>query len=213
LDEYTTVASDPKPIAEVEGAILAGGRSRRMGQEKLLLPFRGATALQAIFEAMTPLVGRLRLVGRGPVPGLPQLTAQPDLYPGLGPLSGIHASLATAEADRVLVVACDLPFVTTGFLRGMLEALSPDIDAVVPCPGDEPVAVCAIYRVACLGNLSDRLERRALAASAFTKSLRARFLDDRDLSRIDPSGRCLLNLNTPLDYEKAQHILQNESKT
>ena len=213
MDEYITVASAPKPGAAVEGAILAGGKSRRMGREKLLLPFRGATVIQTISGALVPLVGRLRLIGREPIPGLPLLTAQPDLHPGLGPLSGIHAALETAEADRVLVVACDLPFVTTSFLRGLIEALSPELDAVVPCPGGEPVAVCALYRVTCLGSLSPRLERRELAASAFAKSLRARFLDDRDLSRLDPSGRCLLNLNTPLDYAKAREILENESKT
>ncbi len=213
MDEYITAASSPKPGAAVEGAILAGGKSRRMGREKLLLPFRGATVIQIVCDALLPVVERLRLIGREPIPGLPRLPAQPDLHPGLGPLSGIHAALATAEADRVLVVACDLPFVTTAFLRGLLEALAPDIDAVVPCPGGEPVAVCALYRVACLGELSRRLERRELAAHAFASALRARFLDDRDLSRLDPSGTCLLNLNTPLDYQKAQEILRNESKT
>jgi len=213
LDEYITVASSPKPGAAVEGAILAGGKSRRMGREKLLLPFRGSTVVQAISEALLPLVARLRLIGREPIPSLPQLLAQPDLYPGLGPLSGIHAALATSEADRVLVVACDLPFVTTAFLRGLLEALSPELEAVVPCPGGEPVAVCALYRVSCLDRLASRLERRELAASSFASSLRARFLDDRDLSKFDPSGRCLLNLNTPSDYDKAREILENESKT
>ena len=182
-----------------------------MGRDKLLLPFGGGTVLQAISEALLPLVERLRLIGREPTRGRP--AAQPDLHPGLGPLSGIHAALATAEADRVLVVACDLPFVTTAFLGGLVEGLSPELDAVVPCPGGEPVAVCALYRVTCLEDLAARLERQALAASDFAGSLRARFLDDRDLSRLDPSGHCLLNLNTPLDYEKAREILRNESKT
>jgi molybdopterin-guanine dinucleotide biosynthesis protein A len=213
LHEYITVTSAPKPGAGVEGAILAGGQSRRMGRDKLLLPFGGGTVLQAISKALLPLVERLRLIGREPTPGFPFPATQPDLRPGLGPLSGIHAALATAEADRVLVVACDLPFVTTAFLRGLLEGLSPSLDAVVPCPGGEPVAVCALYRVSCLEGLAGRLERAELAATDFAKSLRARFLDDHDLSRLDPFGRCLLNLNTPLDYEKALRILRNESKT
>jgi len=213
LDEYTTVVPTPKPRKGVEGAILAGGKSLRMGQEKLLLPFRDGTVLKAISEALLPLVERLRLIGREPIPGTPGTEAQPDFHPGLGPLSGIHAALATAKADRILIVACDLPFVTTAFLRGLVEALTPELDAVVPCPGGKPVAVCALYRVTCLDSLAGRLERRELEASLFAKSLRARFLDDRDLSRLDPSGHCLLNLNTPLDYEKAREILRNESRT
>jgi molybdopterin-guanine dinucleotide biosynthesis protein A len=110
-------------------------------------------------------------------------------------------------------VACDLPFVTTAFLRGLVERISPDREAVVPCPGGEPVAVCAVYRVAGLGNLEQRLARRELAARDFARSLNARFLDDCDLRKLDPTGRCLLNLNTPLDYEKACEILENESKS
>jgi molybdopterin-guanine dinucleotide biosynthesis protein A len=184
-----------------------------MGRDKLLLPLGEGTMLETVFGALLPLVERLRLIGRESVPGLPLEAVQPDIHPGLGPLSGIHAALATANADRVLVVACDLPFVTTVFLRGLVEALSPDLDAVVPCPGGQPVAVCALYRVTCLEAVAARIERRELAASDFARSLRARFLGDSDLSRLDPSGRCLLNLNTPLDYEKARESLRNESKT
>ncbi len=211
MDEYIKTPFAPKPRAGIEGAILAGGRSRRMGRDKLFLRFGAKTAHERISEAMHPVVERLRVVGREASPKLPE--AQPDVHPGLGPLSGIHAALATAAADRVLAVACDFPLVTTSFLRGLVEALSPDWDAVVPCPGGEPVAVCAVYRVACLDEAARRLERRELAAGDFAKSLHARFLDDLDLARLDPSRPCLLNVNTPHDLERARAVLRNESKT
>jgi molybdopterin-guanine dinucleotide biosynthesis protein A len=213
LHEYITIPGGSQPGTDVEGAILAGGDSRRMGRDKALLPIGGRTLLEAVAEALAPVVGRIRIIGRGLAPELPLVGAQPDLYPGRGPLSGIHAALATAEAERVLVVACDLPFVTTAFLRGLVEALSPEWDAVVPCPGRNPVAVCAVYRITCLKNVEERIARGELAARDFARSLNARFLDDADLERLDPSGRCLLNLNTPLDYEKAAAMLGNESKT
>jgi molybdopterin-guanine dinucleotide biosynthesis protein A len=213
LHEYITIPGGPQPPTDVEGAILAGGDSRRMGRDKALLPIGGRTFLEAIADALAPVVGRMRLIGRGPAPELPRVGAQPDLLPGRGPLSGIHAALATAEAGRVVVVACDLPFVTTAFLRGLVDALSPSWDAVVPCPGGNPVAVCAVYRIACLRNVEDRIARGELAARELARSLNARLLDDVELSRLDPSGRCLLNLNTPLDYEKAVRIVGNESKT
>jgi molybdopterin-guanine dinucleotide biosynthesis protein A len=110
-------------------------------------------------------------------------------------------------------VACDLPFVTTRFLRGLVEAMSSDADAVIPSPGGEPVAVCALYRVNCLGALESRLVRGERTARDFAKSLKARFLDDPEILALDPAGRCLLNLNTPEDYERALAILRNESIT
>ena len=91
LEEYTTTVGRSKPGAMPDGAILAGGASRRMGRDKLFLRFGARTALERVSEAMTPLVGRLRVVGRAPSAGLPE--AQPDLYPGLGPLAGVHAAL------------------------------------------------------------------------------------------------------------------------
>ncbi len=200
-------------MADLEGAILAGGESRRMGRDKALLPIGRRTFLEAIVDALRPLVERIRVVGRESAEGLAFGNAQPDLYPGHGPLSGIHAALATAEAGRVLVVACDLPLVTTAFLRGLVGELPPELDAVVPCPAGNPIAVCALYRTTCLQNVEERLARRELAAGDFAKSLNARFLDDADLGRLDPSGQCLLNLNTPMDYERAKEILGNESKT
>ncbi len=211
MDEYIKTAFAPKPGAGVEGAILAGGGSRRMGRDKLFLRFGDKTALQLVSEAIRPVVERLRLIGREPGPALP--AAEPDIHPGLGPLSGIETALATSAADRVLVVACDLPLVTTPFLRGLVEALSTEDDAIVPCPGGEPLAVCAVYRVTCLEEVTRRLARRELSAQAFVRSLKARFLDDLDLGRLDPSGRCLLNLNTPQELHRARAILRNESKT
>jgi molybdenum cofactor guanylyltransferase len=211
LDEYITTAFSPKPGAAVEGAILAGGGSRRMGRDKLFLRFGDKTALELVSDAIRPLVGRLRLIGREPAPDLP--AAEPDIHPGLGPLSGIETALATSSADRILVVACDLPLVTTPFLRGLVEALSTEHDAVVPSPGGEPIPVCAVYRVGCLEGVTLRLARRELSAQAFVRSLKTRFLDDLDLARLDPSRRCLFNLNTPQDLDRARAILRNESKT
>lgn len=211
LDEYTTTAFGPKPARAIEGAILAGGRSRRMGRDKLFLRLGAKTAFERLTEAIRPLVERVRVVGRAPALDLPE--AQPDLHPGLGPLSGIHAALATSAADRVLVVACDFPLLTTAFLRGLIEALSPEYDAVVPCPGGQPLAVCSVYRASCAEEAERRIETGRLAARDFARSVRARFLDDLDLSRLDPAGQCLLNVNTPQDLDRARAILQNESKT
>jgi molybdopterin-guanine dinucleotide biosynthesis protein A len=208
LHEYTTISLASKPREGLEGAILAGGKSRRMGKDKLLLPFGSTTVLGTVRRAIEPLVQRLRIVGREPSAAFAPLPSQPDLYPRLGPLSGIHAALATAEFDRVLIVACDLPFVTTEFLRGLVERLSPELDAVIPCPGGEPLAVCAIYRTRCLETLTARLKRPDLAAREFARSLKARFLDDSDLRTLDPSGRALLNLNTPRDYRRALAALE-----
>jgi molybdopterin-guanine dinucleotide biosynthesis protein A len=200
-------------LSDTEGVILAGGASRRMGRDKLLLSLNRRPVLERLMAAIEPLTDRVRLIGRDVVPAWPgwnegRLTARADIFPGLGPLAGIHTALATAESPVILVVACDLPFVTTAFLRGLLERLTPEADAVVPSPASGPIPVCAVYRTSALAEAESRLRRRELAARDFVDALRARFVSGEELERLDPDGRCLLNLNTPADFETALRIAE-----
>ena len=201
-------------MTQLEGAILVGGRSRRMGRDKSGLLVGGQPMLDRIIDAVSPIVGRLRLVGSGPTgdKGITSSIAtayehQPDLEPGLGPLAGIHAAMSTAEAPAVLIVACDLPFVTERFLRGLCAALTAEHEAVVPKDASgRLVAVCAVYRTSCLSSLELRLKRHELAARDFAASIRTRYLEGETLLALDPKGLCLKNINTPAELEEARRI-------
>ena len=195
----------PEFALDIEGAILAGGRSSRMGRDKSALVLGGVSVLERVGGSMVPLVARIRVIGdrvtepRGYV-------VQPDLRPGLGPLSGIHAALATAESSTVLVVACDLPFVTTELLAGIIELMEDGTEAVVPRVSGRAVPVCALYRRACLDRLQARLDRGELKAQQFVASLATTYVDEDVLARLDPQGICLKNINTPEDFDQAQTI-------
>jgi molybdopterin-guanine dinucleotide biosynthesis protein A len=197
-------------LSDTEGAILAGGESRRMGRDKLLLSLGGRPILDRIEAALAPLSRPIRLIGRDEVPGPARrsLTPRNDIFPGLGPLSGIHTALAVAESPAIIVVACDLPFVTTAFLTGLLERLTSEVDAVVPCPASGPVPVCAVYRASIVAEAESRIRRRDLATRGFVDAVRTRFVAGRDLEELDPDDRCLLNLNTPADYETALRLAE-----
>ncbi|MGH9461560.1 MAG: molybdenum cofactor guanylyltransferase [Vicinamibacteria bacterium] len=196
----------------IEAAILAGGQSQRMGRDKAWLRLRdpaGPTLIEALIELLRPEYEPLRiLAGESPEPyAALGLAVQPDLRPRSGPLGGIHTALSTAERDIVLVVACDLPFLTRGFLRGLSSLLSGH-DAVVPRPGDVPVPVCALYSRRCLPALEARLQGGDLKAADFLDDLSVYWVEGEELARLNPQGNALFNLNTPEDLEKAQSILR-----
>lgn len=195
----------PKPL-DLEGAILLGGASRRMGRDKSRAVLAGRTLLEWAVANLAPLVSRLRVVGANE--GSLEIEAVQDLYRGLGPLAGIHTALVTARSTKVLVLACDLPFATTRFLSGLAGKLGPDDGAVVPCPASGPVPVCAVYRTSCAAGIERRLLERKLSARAFVEALPARLVDDSELAILDPGGRALLNVNTPEDLEKASRLLE-----
>jgi molybdenum cofactor guanylyltransferase len=179
-----------------------------MGRDKALLELGGRRFTSLVRDAMLPLVERVRIIGSRPSGAREDVDddteTQPDLKPGLGPLSGIHAALATAREDVVLVVACDLPFVTTSFLRGLLDRLGPHVEAVVPVDRSGPVPVCTPYRVTALAALERRLGRGELSARDFIAALETRAVTGVELEELDPDGLCLRNVNTPFDYEDAR---------
>ena len=94
-------------------AVLAGGQSRRMGRDKALLQLGDQTLIERVLAAAHPL-GYPRLIIGDPAAyahlGLP---VHPDRHPGLGPLGGLYTALSTTDAP-VLLLACDLPFLTSG---------------------------------------------------------------------------------------------------
>lgn len=109
-------------MVEVTGIIVAGGRSSRMGQDKALLRLGGVTVLERIAAVLGQVTKRVIAVTRDPEQyrelGL-EMTA--DLYPGLGPLSGIHAGLSASNTEWGIVVACDMPLVQPEILRALLS--------------------------------------------------------------------------------------------
>ena len=107
------------------GFVLTGGRSSRMGRDKALLPIEGSLLVERTAERVRAAAGSVTLIGapaRYAHLGLPVL---PDLVedggPG-GPICGLHTALKTTRADWNLVVACDMPGLTAGFLSDLLAA-------------------------------------------------------------------------------------------
>lgn len=195
---------------KIEGAVLVGGASRRMGTDKAELMLGDQRVVDRLRETLRPLVTRVRLVGRSKDGS--GSDCEPDRLPGRGPLGGIHTALKTAREEAVLIVGCDLPFVSRALLEGLIAAASetPEADAVVACPSRGPVPVCAIYRARCLAPLQARLESGALRATDFVESLNLRRLGPEELKRLDPEEQALFNMNDPSDYETARAIFRRE---
>ena len=107
-----------------EAAILAGGASRRMGQDKTLLPIGNRSLIEIVAAQLTSLFHRVRIIANEEEKFADlNLPIQPDIRPGCGPLGGIHSALATAQQDTVFVAGCDFPFLTTSFIKGLAELL------------------------------------------------------------------------------------------
>lgn len=198
-----------KAIDSIEGFILAGGESRRMGRDKARLVLGGKTFLERIVAELAPVVVSVGIVGSFrdddfAVNGRP-LQVVPDVFERWGALGGLHAALSATRTDWALIVACDMPFVTRDlFLH--LAGLREDYDSVAPLQADgRPQPLCGLYRAERCRPATEKLikvgERRPVT---LLQSLRTRWVAFAELAGMEGANRFFANVNTPEDYARAQ---------
>lgn len=173
--------------------ILAGGKSRRMGRAKALLPALGRTLIEYVATRLQPEFEELLVAGPGPLPAGLEAHRVSDRLRGAGPLAGIEAGLRTARHDVLFAVACDMPRVTRRLAKRAVAACA-GFDAAVPRVGGLPEPVCAAYARSAAAPIADFLDRGGRRAAEALEGLRVSWLDDVD-------ALALSNLNTPAEYE------------
>ena len=195
--------------------ILAGGKSSRMGRDKASLILDGEFLLERLIRVTSPLVSDIVIMlyqGQN----LPcafnsvdtNIILGRDSVSHQGPLQGISdaADLLPQYSELVFVLACDLPFLTTGWLEKMLSALieSPEIDIVVSKQGQFLNPLIAVYRKHVFMKVESYLE--------IDKRSCLVLLDENPHKSLEPpSGfpTILSNINTPDDYEAALQELRS----
>jgi molybdopterin-guanine dinucleotide biosynthesis protein A len=202
----------------VDGVILAGGQSRRMGQDKALLSLGGRTLLQRVIDVLAPICSELILVTNDPERYTSfALRAVPDIFPGTGSLGGLYTGLAASRSEGAVAVACDMPFLNAALLNYLVEQSS-DVDAVVPdlstvaaTAGDRPKAkqldlhpLHAVYRRACLAPIEEQLRAGDLRMMGFFERVKVRYVKRADVMRFDQQLRSFFNVNTPEEWAQAE---------
>ena len=202
-------------VLGVSAAILAGGRARRLGgADKASLTVGRARIIDRQLAALSAVADDIRIVGHDPAryAGL-GVRVIPDAIPDAGPLGGIYSALLDARHDRVLIVACDLPFVTVALLARLVEEsrAATDADAVVPRSGRGLEPLCAIYTTRCAAAARDRIGEGRLQAAGLLDAVRTRILEPDALAPYD-EGALFENVNTPHDYERARGWVELNEK-
>lgn len=184
--------------SHITGAILAGGRSTRMGTDKALLTIEGQPVIQRVGVALHNVVERCILIADNASPyAFLDLPSYPDIYKNAGPLAGIHSALTHSRSDSVFILSCDLPLVTSEMIFYIIQNQTARMATVV-ANGNCTQPLCGVYRRRLLPILADHLQRGQYSV--------LRFLEVIDPTIIDVSSSAetpfpaLLNMNTPEEY-------------
>ncbi|MEC0242040.1 molybdenum cofactor guanylyltransferase [Paenibacillus dokdonensis] len=202
-------------MTEMTGVVLAGGKSSRMGKNKALLRMNGSeTVIESVIQSMAAVTSRIIIsandtqvyedLGHGIVS---------DLFPMMGPLSGLHAALTVAKTPWVIVSACDLPFVSERifkYLKEMIEKQAtgkkePAYQGFIPLVDGRIQPLVAAYHISALPSLEKSLAESKLRMTDWLKELRICYIPEEQIrseAGVDP-GREFFNMNNPVDYKQA----------
>lgn len=192
----------------LEGVVLAGGRSRRLGVDKALLQFGDTPLLRIVVDRVARVCSRV-LVAVDRPDRYQELALSADFVadesPGHGPLSGLQSGLRACGTEHALVVACDLPFLNVRLLRHMAE-LPRSYQALVPRQGRRWQPLHAVYARSCLETVDEMLSDGGGSMRQLLSRLVVQPLDEREIRRLDPDGLSLLNINRRSDLSRARAL-------
>lgn len=97
--------------------ILAGGLSSRIGRDKARITLQRKSLLARIKEEAAKT-------------GWAVHTVRKDAVERCGPLGGIYTALKKAQAEIVLFLACDMPWISAALLKQLAGSIKPKTAAV-----------------------------------------------------------------------------------
>ena len=187
--------------------LLAGGRSRRMGVDKATLLVSGEPLWKRQLRVISDLRPGAVWVSARTVPSWcpAEIEVVTDKPPSRGPLSGIVAGLRRLQSSHLLVLAIDLPQMTTEHLRNLCALARPGT-GVIPFHGDYFEPLCAIYPVDALVAAETALTSGDVSLQHFAQSLLLK--SQVQVYELASEERPLyLNMNTPSDVPERMREL------
>lgn len=191
--------------ADVAAAILAGGTARRFGgRDKSRLIVRGRSIIVRQVEVLQRVAAQIFIVSNDASRFADLgLDVHPDLVPGAGAMGGLYTALEASRADRVVVVACDMPFLDSAVLNRLVDlAAGADAAWVRSAGGPEPLLAC--YRRDARFAVRKAIDGGRLTLAGLAAVLDVRELAADDLEAFGRVEELLANLNSPADHRKVE---------
>lgn len=194
------------------GFVLAGGKSTRMGEDKAALSVGGQTLLDTALAAVRAVAREVYIVGS------PELYSGhgrtfADIFPGCGPLGGIHTALSHTTTEFNLILAVDTPFLSAKLLAYLAErALESRAMVTAPVIKAYPQPLCAVYARDFLSIAATALKAGNYKIVPLFPEGRTLPIEEAELARFAFTAEMFDNLNTREDLERARRRGPDKSR-
>jgi molybdopterin-guanine dinucleotide biosynthesis protein A len=196
--------------------ILAGGKSLRLGYDKVLETIGNKSLLEQVMSTAGSLSTEIIIV-TAEERTFPQLASYPklrivsDILPGMGSFGGIYTGLVISDSFYNLVVAADMPFLNQPLLSYMIE-VSDGFDFVLPRINNLFEPLHAVYTKNCVAPAESILKQGRKVIIELFNFVKVRYVEAEEVDRFDPQHLSFFNINTKEDLELAKKIARGDSK-
>ncbi|MEO0230231.1 MAG: molybdenum cofactor guanylyltransferase [candidate division WOR-3 bacterium] len=188
--------------------ILAGGRSRRMGQLKPHLLINNKRLIDIVASRIASLFSRVIVVSKKGMPPIENYDVVYDDYDEYSPLLGILVGLKYSESLVNFIIACDMPFVQPELVQFLLRmAEDRDADVVVPVNNGFYEPLCAVYSKRCIPFIEEEISQGNLKVTSFYPKVNTVSVPEYLLRQYDASLWSFFNINTKEDLKKALQFI------
>lgn len=191
-------------MMNLTGAILAGGKGRRLKGNKAFLKLNGSWVLEMQVRELKKICNEILIVGNLEIakPKICGVKYIDDLVYGLGPVGGIYSALKEAQNDKVFVTGCDMPYINSNLIRILLANLE-NYDLVVPIYNKLIEPLYAIFTKGCLTFIETSLKEKNLTIRGIIEKAKSRYIIFDEIGHKYNFKKVFLNINTKGDLRRA----------
>ncbi|MBI5815757.1 MAG: molybdenum cofactor guanylyltransferase [Nitrospinae bacterium] len=184
-------------------AILAGGKSVRMGRDKAFVEVEGVPMIERVIAAARQCSANVIIIANEPEKyqksGLPVHT---DKVKGMGPLSGLVTAFEATGAGAVMMIACDMPYISPAMIRHILSRYLKGCGAVIPYAFGREQGLCAIYERRLLEKFTERIGRGDIQFNEFRMNIEKVNISETELKAVEGDLRSFININDEEELRK-----------
>ena len=195
---------------DISCIILAGGKSLRLGHDKITEKVGNTTLLGKVISGIDSLSKDIVIVTAEErdfteFTDNPKVKTVSDIFPGRGSLGGIYTGLVKSESFYNLVIAADMPFLNVGLLAYMTE-VADGFDFVIPRIGTFFEPLHSIYSKNCISPIETMIKKNRRVIIELFDFVKVRYVEAEEIDRFDPEHLSFFNINTIEDLELARKI-------
>lgn len=194
----------------MQASILAGGNSKRLGQDKAFIEIQGKRLIQRTLDTLNTVFSSIHIISAecSKFHSLSYPVIK-DVVINKNSLGGLYTALIHSQTHWAFVCACDMPFLNTDLIQSMMHYLNHDYDVIVPRIQNRYQTLHAFYTKNCIPPIKQLLEKGQLKIRDFFSEVNIKVLYEKDLLPYDENLYSFLNINTKEDLARVEQIIQS----